>query len=149
MNYIEHLKNINDKFPNIVSEYIKTRVVNGPQSTIRDQPQITETELQQIYQNERYRLIDLFQYDIEMLYRYLYDYYGNEYLLTNLINIPALINYFLTRESDRFIQDTTRNRGSQSGGKFTYKGRKYVIRQGERSGKYILVKGKKMYLSQI
>lgn len=32
------------------------------------------------------------------------------------------------------------------GGKITYKGRSYVVRVGTRGGKYISVKGKKVYL---
>lgn len=99
---------------------------------------LSHIELRDMYPNEHGNLYVLFDRDINDWSVYLIQRYGCNPLREDFNNLP----YFI--ETSFSI-----HRDSQSGGKFTYKGRKYVIRQGERSGKYILVKGKKVYLSQL
>jgi hypothetical protein len=53
--------------------------------------------------------------------------------------------------SPYFASPQTTQNVSQSavvgGAKVTYKGRKYIVRKGPQGGKFILVKGKKVYVS--
>jgi len=89
-------------------------------------------QLKDMYPYESGNLNTLFAKDIDEFTLYLIQHYDCNALRKDFNNLP----YFI--ESLFGIQG-----GSLDSGKFTYKGRQYVVRQGERSGKYILVKSKK------
>lgn len=142
MDYIQHLFELNKNFPRIVAYHLIPRIRN------KIPPQVSNEELSQIYPNESSNLSQMFQDDMDKIFS-LIEPIKDDLSDEDLQEIPNIINYILKEEYLILERHNREDRQSQTGGKFTYKGRKYVIRQGDRSGKYILVKGKKVYLSQI
>jgi len=152
MDKIQSWIDINNMFPDILQQYVLYLIDKECHQMPREDlfpPNITELQLKQIYPDKQTDLLEFFKEDMNDLVRDLIELYDCEILVKNLENIPQLIHKLLSFELMLLNKRGRENRESQSGGKFTYKGRKYVIRDGERSGKYILVKNKKVYLSQI
>jgi hypothetical protein len=84
-------------------------------------------------------------YSIYPLPEWLYDII-NDRKVVKILDDPTAVFYdSATPDSTKLnlIKTTPTQIG---GGKKTYKGRKYVIRKGSRGGKYILVKGTKIYV---
>jgi len=160
MDQVERWRHIYGLFPRIVTRKLVDMVGNTCGVMVR-RPNIPFPEqLQQMYPNQQGDLLALFQDDMTALADSLVRTYQCEDLTPHLNDrlsefIDELLFEVLDRgdndnnDSSILSNDSTQTRASMDGGKFTYKGRKYVIRQGERSGKYILVKRKKIYLSQI
>jgi hypothetical protein len=82
-------------------------------------------------------------YSIYPLPEWLYDIL-NDRKIVKILDDPEAVFY------DSETPDSTKlnliKTTQTAGGKKTYKGRKYVIRKGSRGGKYILVKGTKIYV---
>lgn len=104
-------------------------------------------ELRELYPDEHGDLVANFREDINIIVSALIREYGCLYFREHLNQLDLLefLEAFLQYLHQEYLNNTS-NRG---GAKYKYKGRSYVVRRGARCGKYILVKGKKVYLSQI
>jgi hypothetical protein len=152
MEQIKQWRRINELFPQIVTNYMKYIIDEECYQMPREDkvlPIPTTEQLQQLYPDEHGDLLEFFKEDMSTLAHDLIERYDCDTLVKNLQDLPYLIRDLLDFELRLVTEYITDDRQSQTGGKFTYKGRKYVIRNGLRSGKYILVKNKKVYLSQI
>jgi hypothetical protein len=154
MDQLQRLRHIYDEFPRVVISTLIGMVTHRCGRLARQANIPILADLQRMYPNHPgnlFNLLDLFHNDMGFLAEELVRIYGCDELNNN---IAGFVDDYLNGDHDDngsslFSNDSSNTRMSMEGGKFTYKGRKYVIRNGSRSGKYILVKNKKVYLSQI
>ena len=140
---LKRWENMYDLYPDIIIQNLRYKIhlkcSSLPPANLIP-PSISYTVLKQMYPDENSNLYSLFTRDIDEWSITLIQHYNCHDLQNDINNLPYFIHELFLFQRD-FL--------TTGGGKFTYKGRKYVIRNGLRSGKYILVKNKKVYLSQL
>jgi hypothetical protein len=140
-------KSMYELYPEKITRLLQFNILSAHNgySFLRDVPDhLLPESLNTFYPTvtDNQELKNLFIQDIQALTEDLIQNFTLDYLYEHLYDLSKKIE-----ELFKFNEGLLEFK--MEGGKFTYKGRKYVIRNGLRSGKYILVKNKKVYLSQL